>query len=146
MLARDKRWLETRNATERIPPWLRRPKHARIHSCLEISMAETNSQIREELDSLKEDIANLRSDVGELASAVRAAGTEQTRQARSSMEEEVRRAREHLQQTVDQAREYGHESVERAEQRVGEYPFTTLATAFGVGFAIGKLLDVGRRC
>jgi ElaB/YqjD/DUF883 family membrane-anchored ribosome-binding protein len=109
-------------------------------------MAETDSQIREELDSLKADIGNLRNDLGELASAVRTSGTEQTREARSSLEEEVRRAREHLQRRVDQAREYGYESAQRAEQRVGEHPFTSLATAFGVGFAIGKLLDMGRRC
>lgn len=108
-------------------------------------MAESDSQVREEIDSLKDDIARLRQDISQLAGAVRSAGSERTQEARSSLDDEIRQAREHLQDKLDQAREYGQGRAREVGERTGEHPFTTIGAAFGIGFLIGKLLDVGGR-
>lgn len=106
-------------------------------------MAEADYQ--KELDTVKADLAKLRSDVAELTGAVKESGSRRAGQVRETVEEELRRAREELRHTLDTARERGRRAKEEMEGTVGEHPYGTLLTAFGLGFIIAKLLDNGGR-
>ena len=107
-------------------------------------MAESD-ELRKDLDRLKADLDTLRSDIGEVAGALRDLGAERWHGARDSAEDELRRAREVLERRADEARARGREARDAAERQVSEHPLGSLLTAFGVGFALAKLLDMGRR-
>ncbi|MCU0735592.1 MAG: hypothetical protein MUF20_08710 [Methylotetracoccus sp.] len=96
-----------------------------------------------ELEKLKADFATLNQSVGDLARDVKAllATTLQGGEdkARASVRDTVEELKERLQESRGRGRRY----VEAGEQQIGEHPYTALITAFGLGFIIAKLLDLG---
>lgn len=101
--------------------------------------------IRKELDALKADIAQLRQDIGGLTSAVRDAASDKAQKTRADTEERLRGAWEDLEQKLNDVLEHGKTTLGDVETRVSEHPAGSLLMAFGAGFIIAKLLDMGGR-
>jgi ElaB/YqjD/DUF883 family membrane-anchored ribosome-binding protein len=105
-------------------------------------MAES---IDRELEALKADFATLNQTVADLARDVKAllsaTVSEGEDKTRASVQETLQGLREKVGKAQDQGRRY----VEGTEQRIGEHPFTSLLTAFGIGFIVAKLMDMGSR-
>ncbi len=102
------------------------------------------SSTETELETLKADFAALNRTVSDLANDVRSLlaalvkdGEEKTR---SSVHDSV----EGLKQRLDDIRSGGQHYVDAAENQIGQHPYTSLLTAFGIGFIVAKLLDWGR--
>lgn len=85
---------------------------------------------RSDVDELKREFADLRSDVSEL-----------TKTVRNMSREGVEYGRDQIRRTGERSRAQAREAVNSVEHGVGERPLTSIATAFGAGFVIGKLLD-----
>jgi ElaB/YqjD/DUF883 family membrane-anchored ribosome-binding protein len=101
--------------------------------------------LRKDLDALKADIAKLREDMAGLTDTMRAAAGDRVADAKGRVEERARQAREELGERVDAAMGQGRRLVDEVDQQIGKRPFSSLLTAFGLGFIIAKLLDVGGR-
>jgi ElaB/YqjD/DUF883 family membrane-anchored ribosome-binding protein len=107
--------------------------------------AMTDSTLQQELNTLKEDVAKLRADVQNLTSALKDLGVEQVEGIRSTVAEEIRAARGELQRRAGQARDYGRRAVDSLEEEIGDHPLPSILSAFGIGFVLARLLDVGSR-
>jgi ElaB/YqjD/DUF883 family membrane-anchored ribosome-binding protein len=105
----------------------------------------TDSTLQQELDMLKEDVAKLRTDVQDLTNALKELGVERVDTLRSTLAEEIRGARGELQRRAGQARDYGRRAVDSLEEEIGEHPLPSILSAFGIGFVLARLLDVGSR-
>ena len=101
--------------------------------------------IRKELDALKADIAQLRQDIGGLTTAVRDAASGKAQKTRAETQERLRSAWEELEQKLDDVLEHGKSTLGDVETRVTEHPTGSLLMAFGAGFIIARLLDMGGR-
>lgn len=68
---------------------------------------------------------------------------------KTSLEDEIRNRREELRRRLNEARTTGRRAVDATvdglEKGVEQHPLTSLLTAFGLGFVIAKLMDLGRR-
>ena len=106
-------------------------------------MAEDS--IRKEMDALKADIARLREDIVGLTDAVKGAASENIADAKTRAEERVHKAWTDIEQRLEDLLSEGKATFNKAEQQVGEHPVGSVLTAFGIGFIIAKLLDVGGR-
>lgn len=83
-----------------------------------------------EVEDLKAEFNDLKSDVSRLADTVKKMSSDKTVEGR-----------EHVRRTAERSRERARQSVDALENGIGERPLTSIATAFGIGFIIGKLLD-----
>jgi ElaB/YqjD/DUF883 family membrane-anchored ribosome-binding protein len=101
--------------------------------------------IRKEMDALKADIAQLREDIGSLTAAVRDVASDKAQKTRADTQERFRSAWEDLEQKLDDVIEQGKTSLGDVETRVGQHPAGSLLMAFGVGFIVARLLDMGGR-
>jgi ElaB/YqjD/DUF883 family membrane-anchored ribosome-binding protein len=101
--------------------------------------------IRKELDALKADIAQLRGDIAALTAAVRDEASDKVHKTKAETEERVRGAWADLEEKLDEVLEQGRSTVGDLETRVGQHPTGSLLTAFGVGFIVAKLLELGGR-
>ena len=50
-----------------------------------------------------------------------------------------------MRRKVNDARDYGEKRVGELEGQVGEHPLGSVLAAFGIGFVIAKLMDLGGR-
>ncbi|MEJ2629785.1 MAG: hypothetical protein P8011_06495 [Acidihalobacter sp.] len=100
---------------------------------------------KDDLDALREDFNKLREDVGKLTDTLKQLGLDRAHGAQEHLNERLDEARERLRERVDTAGQRGRAYYDQLEGRVGEHPFSSLLTAFGVGFVIAKLLDLGGR-
>jgi ElaB/YqjD/DUF883 family membrane-anchored ribosome-binding protein len=104
-----------------------------------------DDSIRKEMDALKADIAKLREDIVGLSGAVRGAASENVAGAKAQAEERMHQAWEDIERRLQDLLSEGKSTFNTAEQKVGEHPVGSVLTAFGIGFVIAKLLDVGGR-
>jgi ElaB/YqjD/DUF883 family membrane-anchored ribosome-binding protein len=81
-------------------------------------------------EELKAEFASLREDMSKITETLRRLSGEQIADGR----ERTRRA-------ANQTRERVNQAVGTVEGEIQHHPLTSLATAFGVGFIVGKLLD-----
>ncbi len=107
-------------------------------------MAE-NDSIRNELNALRSDFAKLQSDITALAGTLKDAGAARAHDARESIEEELRRRRDYMRERLHEAKETGRRAAGRAEDEISDHPWTSVAAAFGVGFVLAKLMQIGGR-
>jgi ElaB/YqjD/DUF883 family membrane-anchored ribosome-binding protein len=101
--------------------------------------------IRKEMDALKADIAQLRQDIRGLTAAVRDVASDKARQTRSDTQERLQGAWEDLERKLDEVIDQGRATMGDVQSQIGQHPAGSLLTAFGVGFIIAKLLDVGAK-
>lgn len=106
-------------------------------------MAETN--LNDQMKQLRADFAALQSDVAELANLLRDIGAERVEEAKGSAAEKLRERRAELERQLRTARTRGKETIDELEETISGYPFGSLAVAFGVGFLIAKIMDLGGR-
>lgn len=88
------------------------------------------TNVDKDVEELKREFADLKADMSKLTETIRNLYDDSTSEGRD-------RAREAFQRSRERARE----SVGAFEEEIGERPLTSIATAFGIGFIIGKLLD-----
>lgn len=100
---------------------------------------------KDDLSVLREDFNKLREDVGKLTETLKQLGLDRAHGAQERLNERIGEAREKLRDRVDNAEQRGRAYYDQLENSVGERPLTSLLTAFGVGFVIAKLLDLGGR-
>lgn len=101
--------------------------------------------LEKELNAIKEDMARLRTDLGELTQAMKGLAADRATDAGQRLDEEVRAAREVLERKLREAEDMGADAVGEAHERIGRYPFTSMLTAFGVGFILAKMMELGGR-
>jgi ElaB/YqjD/DUF883 family membrane-anchored ribosome-binding protein len=102
-----------------------------------------------EVEALKKDLAQLRGDVTELLKVVREQSERRVHDRAEAAREEVRDAfdggMDALHRGYEQVRARGEARVDEAEEIVGRHPFTSVVAAFGIGFVIAKVMDLGGR-
>jgi len=102
------------------------------------------SSTETDLETLKSDFAALNQTVAELSRDVRSLLAAEVKdsgeKAKSGFDDSVAGLRERLEEIRGRGKQY----FDTAEQKVGEHPYTSLVTAFGIGFILAKLLDLGR--
>lgn len=101
--------------------------------------------IREDLDALKADIATLRDDIVRLAATVQAAVEAQGEGMADEVRDQADRYREAFASRVDAAVGQGRKMAEELDAQVGQHPLGAMVAAFGLGFVVAKLLDLGGR-
>ena len=104
----------------------------------------TDTNLNEELETLKADMAKLRGDVGNLLDVLKALGLEKAGDAKASFDDELEKRREEIRDALMGARARGQQAQHAVEGEIADHPLSSVMAAFGMGFLIAKLLDVGR--
>jgi ElaB/YqjD/DUF883 family membrane-anchored ribosome-binding protein len=107
--------------------------------------AMTEPELQKQIDDLKADLKAIRTDLGGLARILKDLGVGKVDEARSSVEEGVEAGREELRRRWEEARGRGRKTMDDFEQGIGQHPLSSVLAAFGVGFLIAKLMDLGGR-
>jgi len=90
-------------------------------------------EISRDVDRLRSEIDEMRKDLKTLTRAMRDLG-----------EEKGKEALEHVERLRRQATKHAARAEERLERGIEERPFISVLAAFGAGFLVAKLLDMGR--
>lgn len=98
-----------------------------------MATSEFSEDFVRDVDKLKSDLEQLRKDVASIAQTFKDLGL-------AKRDEAFKRAEE----LGERARTKAAGAEERFSREIEERPFTSVLTAFGIGFIIGKLLDSGR--
>lgn len=106
-------------------------------------MAEADYQ--KEVQKLREDLAQLREDVSSLTQTLKDLGVQRTEDLKGSARAEYQRRREQFREQVEGLRDRGRDALDEVEESIGEHPMSSLLAAFGLGFIIAKMLDIGGR-
>jgi len=101
--------------------------------------------IRKELDALKTDIAQLRVDIAGLTTAMHDVASDKVKKAKTDTQDRLRDTWEDLEEKLDEAIQQGKSTVGNIESQVGQHPTGSLLTAFGIGFIVAKMLEMGGR-
>ena len=101
--------------------------------------------ISKELDALKNDIAQLRKDIAGLATAVKDVASDRVAGAKASARGRISETWDDVERRFNDAVGSGKEAYHTAEQKISQHPTASVVTAFGIGFLIAKLLDMGER-
>ena len=108
-------------------------------------MVAANRNLEEEFDTLKAGLDTLRKDISSLVSSLGDAATDEVktrgRRARAAVGRVSDRAGEVWDDATNEASRRGREGVAALEQQIEERPFISLLVAFGIGLAIGKLIN-----
>lgn len=104
-----------------------------------------DNELAKELEQMRSDMAALRADVAALAKELKKMGSAKAESVKDSLEEEISKGRDALRDLLAEARVRGLDVKNSVEGRVEEHPYTSLLTAFGVGFVIAKLMHLGER-
>lgn len=104
-----------------------------------------NETPKDDIKTLREDFNKLREDMAKLTDTLKQIGGDRAHAAQEHLNDRLDDARERLRARVDSTGQRGREYYDQLEGRVGEHPLTSLLTAFGVGFVLAKLFDLGGR-
>ena len=100
---------------------------------------------REELDALKADIAQLRTDIANLTTAVKDVASEKVNATREDAQQRAQNAWDDIERRLNDVLDQGRETASGIEDKITEHPGGRVLTAFGLGFIIAKLMDMGHR-
>lgn len=100
---------------------------------------------REELDALKADIAQLRTDIANLTTAVKDVASEKVNATREDAQQRAQNAWDDIERRLNDVLDQGRETASGIEDKITEHPGGSVLTAFGLGFIIAKLMDMGHR-
>ncbi|KAA5606302.1 DUF883 family protein [Roseospira marina] len=145
------RWKDRGTALDRphVGPDPARPASPLVtHRQENTTMAETDAQLRKDLDQLRNDMTQIMSDVRTLAQERREQATSSARAYKDRVNDTVRDYSEKAGDTVrhygEQASAQGARAADYASRQIESQPFTSVIAAFGIGVLAGRLLD-GRR-
>ncbi|AGA89038.1 hypothetical protein Thimo_0163 [Thioflavicoccus mobilis 8321] len=102
---------------------------------------DMNAEIRK----LQDDFSTLRGDVSEMMTLLREMGAERVEEAKESANDSLQASRERLRRQAASLRTRGRETVDDLEDTIEGNPLGSVALAFGIGFVVAKLLDLGGR-
>jgi ElaB/YqjD/DUF883 family membrane-anchored ribosome-binding protein len=101
--------------------------------------------IRKELDALKADIAQLRSDIVDLTTVIKDVASEKVSSTKADAQKRAQGAWEDIERKLNEALDQGRSTVGDIEDKITSHPGGSMLTAFGLGFIIAKLMDMGGR-
>jgi ElaB/YqjD/DUF883 family membrane-anchored ribosome-binding protein len=101
--------------------------------------------IRKELDALKADIAQLRTDIGGLTEVMKDVASEKVSSTKADAQRRAQSAWHDVESKLNEALEYGRATAGDIEDKITSHPGGSMLTAFGLGFIIAKLMDIGGR-
>jgi ElaB/YqjD/DUF883 family membrane-anchored ribosome-binding protein len=101
--------------------------------------------IRKELDALKADIAQLRTDIGGLTAAIKDVASEKVSSSKEDAQQRAQSAWQDVERKLNEALDQGRATVGDIEDKITSHPGGSMLTAFGLGFIIAKLMDMGGR-
>src|SRR3569832_2787068 len=104
-------------------------------------MADSNLQ--NELNTLKEDIAKLRVDVADLGPALKAVAADKARNAKSRLAAGADALSASMRERLDEARQKGREVMDGLEEQISGHPKGSIITALGVGYIIASFFYLG---
>ena len=90
-------------------------------------MAERD--VSREIDAMKKDLESMRASFDKLFDRFEGGASEMTEGLKDRLAE-----------GYEKTREYTHSVAERAREKVSERPLVSVATAFGVGLLVGKIM------
>ncbi len=100
---------------------------------------------KEDLHNLREDFNKLREDMAHLATTLKDLGAERAQETKEQLNGQLGNARERLRERVGAGGHRGKEYYDRLGCSVSGRPMISLLTAFGIGFVIAKLFDLGNK-
>lgn len=104
----------------------------------------TDTNLHEEMETIKADVAKLRGDVGDLLDVLKALGAEKVSDAKTSIDDELEHRRQQLRAALTGAKARGERATQAVGDEITDHPLGSVVAAFGIGFLIAKLLDMGR--
>jgi ElaB/YqjD/DUF883 family membrane-anchored ribosome-binding protein len=104
-----------------------------------------DNDVKKEMEQLRADLAALRNDVADLTKALKNAGANKAESVKDSIEEDLDMYRKIFREKLDEARSRGYEVKEKVDDQITTHPYTSLMTAFGVGYVLAKLFHLGER-
>lgn len=102
-------------------------------------------QLKNEIQSLKSALDGLRDDVSGIMDTLRRSGETHFDELQERVRDDVKRGRKSIRQQARKAREAGRHALDDVEENIGQHPYTTVATAFGIGFVVAKLIEYTSR-
>lgn len=103
-----------------------------------------NPDIQKEIDALKSDISRLRTDFADLSGALKDDLAGRARQAGEEVVSGKERMRKAVKNGIDDAKQRGRDTIDGIEQQVADRPVASIATAFGLGFVVAKLMGMAQ--
>jgi ElaB/YqjD/DUF883 family membrane-anchored ribosome-binding protein len=101
--------------------------------------------IRKELDALKADISQLRTDIVDLTTVMKEVASEKVSNTKADAQQRAQNAWEDVERKLNEALDQGRATVGEIEDKITAHPGGSMLTAFGLGFIIAKLMDLGGR-
>jgi ElaB/YqjD/DUF883 family membrane-anchored ribosome-binding protein len=101
--------------------------------------------IRKELDALKADIAQLRTDIVDLTTVIKDVASEKVSSTKADAQKRAQGAWEEIERKLNETLDQGRSTVGDIEDKITSHPGGSMLTAFGLGFIIAKLMDMGGR-
>lgn len=101
--------------------------------------------IRKELDALKADISQLRTDIVDLTKVMKDVASEKVSNTKADAQQRAQNAWEDVERKLNEALDQGRATVGDIEDKITAHPGGSILTAFGLGFIIAKLMDLGGR-
>lgn len=101
--------------------------------------------IRKELDALKADISQLRTDIVDLTKVMKDVASEKVSNTKADAQQRAQSAWEDVERKLNEALDQGRATVGDIEDKITAHPGGSILTAFGLGFIIAKLMDLGGR-
>jgi ElaB/YqjD/DUF883 family membrane-anchored ribosome-binding protein len=101
--------------------------------------------IRKELDALKADISQLRTDIVDLTKVMKDVASEKVSNTKEDAQQRAQSAWEDVERKLNEALDQGRATVGDIEDKITAHPGGSILTAFGLGFIIAKLMDLGGR-
>jgi ElaB/YqjD/DUF883 family membrane-anchored ribosome-binding protein len=101
------------------------------------TMQENEVELRAELDELRSQIAGL-------LNSLKDKGEDKASKISDQLQSELDYYQKKATEKLNAAYEKGHEGVDAVNQQVSSNPMISLLIAFTAGFAISKLLELGK--
>jgi ElaB/YqjD/DUF883 family membrane-anchored ribosome-binding protein len=102
-------------------------------------MAEAD--LKKEIDTLKADLEAVRGDLGRILEKAKETGGRRLRDGAAKAGDELGALRERLDALIEETGTRSEDGLRRIEGQIRERPLVSLAGAFAIGLALGKLLD-----
>lgn len=98
-----------------------------------------------ELETLKADFTRLNQTVSDLAKDVKTLVGATLQEGGERARTGARDALDEVKGKMQEARVYGRKYAESTEEQIAQHPLSSVGIAFGIGFLLAKIMDLGQR-